>query len=332
MSEVLNRNLKLLHFLPREPHKTTAQLLSKKLEHAGFIISERSVQRDLNELAINFEITCDEGRPFYWYWLKDASVYDLPHMDKNIALSFYLSEQFSQKLMPPSIAHHLAPNFKHAKSVLDDKKQNSLKKWRDRIRVLSRTQPLLSPKISENTIEVVYQALLEGKKFSVTYTPRHSDKIKQYEVSPLGIVLRDQLVYLVATLWRYEKPIQLLLNRMSDAKALEQPIIDNDFNLDDYIAEGHFEYLASEGDISLHLNISKFSLMAFEETPLSKDQTIKPLDDGHYLVIASVKDTHQLRWWLMGFGDGIEVLKPLSLRNEMSNMAKSMVNVYKGKK
>ncbi len=331
MSEVLNRNLKLLHFLPREPRKTTTQMLSKKLEEAGYIISERSVQRDLIELSVNFEITCDEdSRPYQWYWMKDAPVYDLPHMDKNTALSFYLSEQFSQPLMPPSITQHLAPNFKHAKAVLDDKKQNSLIKWRDRVRVLSRTQPLLSPKINANTIDVVYQALLEGKKFSVTYKPRRSKETKPYDVNPLGIVIRDQLVYLVATLWDYDDPIQLLLNRMSGAKALEQPIIDIDFNLDDYISEGHFEYLESYEEISLHLIISEYSSVAFEETPLSNDQTIKPLDDGHYLVTASVKDTHQLRWWLMGFGDGIVVVKPLSLRKEIITMAQKMLARYTG--
>jgi len=334
MSEVLNRNLKLLQLIPRHPRKKSPQLLKEELLAAGFDIAERSIQRNLIDLSEKngFPITSDtRNKPYGWSWMKDAPNYDLPSMDKNTALSFYLSEQFLHKIIPPSVTHHLEPNFKQAKAVLDDKNQNNLIKWREKVRVLSRTQPLQSPIIDNNTLEVAYQALLEGKQFSVIYKPR-LQKPKEYIVNPLGIVVRDQLIYLVAMLWDYSDPIQLLLNRMDEAKILDNPITATSFDLDNYIAEGHFEYLESDNKLSIQLSISQYSSVAFDETPLSNDQTLESIEDNRYLVTATVKDTQQLRWWLMGFGDGIEVLKPHSLRTEMINMAKSMLEIYKGQK
>jgi predicted DNA-binding transcriptional regulator YafY len=46
------------------------------------------------------------------------------------------------------------------------------------------------------------------------------------------------------------------------------------------------------------------------ETPLSEDQIIEKLDVQHVLVTATVRDTAQLEWWLLGFGSLAQVLEP----------------------
>ena len=43
---------------------------------------------------------------------------------------------------------------------------------------------------------------------------------------------------------------------------------------------------------------------------------------------ATVADTAQLRWWLMGFGGGVEVIKPVSLRQEFIDMTQSLHGIY----
>jgi predicted DNA-binding transcriptional regulator YafY len=46
------------------------------------------------------------------------------------------------------------------------------------------------------------------------------------------------------------------------------------------------------------------------------------------LVEATVQDTQQLRWWLLGFGDQVEVVEPGELRNEFLQVAKGMIGLY----
>lgn len=46
--------------------------------------------------------------------------------------------------------------------------------------------------------------------------------------------------------------------------------------------------------------------------------------DGRALVRATVADTTQLRWWLLGFGEKVEVLKPKRLREEFRAVSRKL--------
>jgi predicted DNA-binding transcriptional regulator YafY len=52
------------------------------------------------------------------------------------------------------------------------------------------------------------------------------------------------------------------------------------------------------------------------------------LDNGQSLFRATVRDTGQLRWWLLGFADQIEVLKPEALREEFRVKTGNMAEKY----
>ncbi len=66
-----------------------------------------------------------------------------------------------------------------------------------------------------------------------------------------------------------------------------------------------------------------------QETRLSEDQKIEDLGDHEWVrVTASVLNTQQLRWWLLGFGAYVQVLEPLELREEFSHVSEEMARLY----
>lgn len=65
------------------------------------------------------------------------------------------------------------------------------------------------------------------------------------------------------------------------------------------------------------------------ERPLSKKQRLLRKADGHVLVEATVRDTQELRWWLLGFGEGVEVLAPAHLRKEFTERVAAMNRLYR---
>lgn len=65
------------------------------------------------------------------------------------------------------------------------------------------------------------------------------------------------------------------------------------------------------------------------ETPLSEDQEIKEQDDAVNLT-ATVADSWQLRWWILSQGDGIEVVAPEELREEIALSLKRAAGQYCG--
>ena len=58
------------------------------------------------------------------------------------------------------------------------------------------------------------------------------------------------------------------------------------------------------------------------------DQTARTLDDGRVEVMATVIDTKQLRWWLTGFSDALEVVEPIGLRKVMAEQARAVAIMY----
>lgn len=54
-----------------------------------------------------------------------------------------------------------------------------------------------------------------------------------------------------------------------------------------------------------------------EETPISVTQTLTVQKNGVADLVATLPVTEQFKWWLLGFGDRVEVLAPAALRKEI---------------
>ncbi len=121
--------------------------------------------------------------------------------------------------------------------------------------------------------------------------------------------MRNGLLYLVCTFSGYQDVRQLLLHRMQQAEVANEPCaVPDGFDLDGYIRDQGFDLARGRPDIHLRFRFRCVPANALYETPLSADQVITPLADKQWVeVSASVADTDQLRWWLLGFGNQVEV-------------------------
>ena len=61
---------------------------------------------------------------------------------------------------------------------------------------------------------------------------------------------------------------------------------------------------------------------------MSKDQKYKEEKNGKIRISGAVADTEQLRWWILGFGENVEVIKPKALRDEVKARVKSLSAIY----
>ena len=63
------------------------------------------------------------------------------------------------------------------------------------------------------------------------------------------------------------------------------------------------------------------------ETPIAEDQKIIEKVDCWQLQ-ATIGNSYQLRWWLRGYGERVEVLSPKSLRKEFAESAIATAKRY----
>lgn len=331
--DTLRRQWQLLRLLPRCPRKTTAGELQQRLAGEGFRTVKRSVERDLHALSGIFPIVLDDReKPFGWSWDRNAPILDVPSLTATQALTFALVQRFLAPLMPASLLREIDPYFKVATTQLAAMpKERGLPSWIDKVRVVPPTQPLLPPRINPKIQTTVYEALLDNRQMQVAYHKRGASAPVEYTVHPLGLVQRGAVTYLVCTLFRYEDVLLLALHRILSAVLLdEQAKYPPGFRLDDYLATGALNF----GDgkrIRLEALFDEVAAEHLYETPLSEDQKIVPAGDGQARVTATIPETPQLYWWLLAFGDQVEVIRPKSLRTEIANTARAMARRYRNR-
>ena len=319
----------MLHQLPRFPRRiSTAEILTR-LEAAGFEATVRTIQRDLVKLSASLPLVADSSKPQGWSWAADAPQLDLPMLEPQAALVLHLAERYLGDLLPKSTLDYLAPWFRTAAGVLDNH-SNGLSAWRRKVRVLATGLPQLPPAIDPEVQSVVTQALLTHRRLEVVYCARDATELRQYQVNPLGLVVRDQVIYLVCTLREYDDIKQLVLGRIRTADLTDLPVKEiNGFDLDEYIAQGNFGFLVQgEQKVNLILHVEKAYATTLIERPLDPNQQVISSGDDHVQLIAQVHNTQELRRWIMGFGVHAQVLGPTSLREEMRLLANKLHETY----
>jgi predicted DNA-binding transcriptional regulator YafY len=329
MPDTTLRQITMLSLVPRRTPGITTEALRSALAARDFDVNLRTIQRDLVKLSAPFPLVSNEDDPPRWYWAPHAETVTLPGHDPLSALSWQLIEQYLQPLLPRSLSTEIEPHFNAARGFLEATSAGNFRRWTQRVRILPRSMQLESPEIPRDVLDAVYQALLEKRQVEVDYTNRSSEEPRRLTLHPLALVVRDSVHYLLATVWDFTDIRQLVLHRMSSARLLAQDANEpRDFNLEDYIREGGFDYSSGE-KIKLVARFGPYAGKGLLESPLTPDQQNKTLEDGRIEIQATVNDSEQLRWWLMGFGSSVEVIAPRHLREEMLKDAEALVQMYK---
>ena len=324
----LTRLLIVLRMVPRRGRISTTDILSRLKSEYDIEIDLRTVQRDLVDLSRSYPLVNDEKRPAGWSWSKDAQSFDLPIMDPLAALTFRLVRDSMTPMLPRAALAALDGYFRTADDRLKKLPDPRLSHWPNKVRVVSRSLTLEAPEVDEAVLDSLYEALQREIFFELEYRTR-TGKGKKYIANPLGLVFVDNLIYLVATLNDHDDPVQLLAHRMKSIKLLpDKPVIvPKGFKLQGYIDSGEFGYPLG-GTIQLKALFDKGAVPYLYETKLAPDQKLTERPEGKVLLEATVCDDVQLRWWLKGFGDRVEVIEPIALRNEFVELTTKMAEKY----
>lgn len=333
----------MLRLIPRAPQGITARELRQKLSEIDplYDVHRRTIERNLWQLSSVFQtLGCEERQPggARWYWEKDT-VMDVPRLDAKTALMFRLAEAHLTPILPRVTVDELRPHFLLAEKTLREIGEYTYSRWPDKVKVIQNSIRLRQPEINPEVLSVVHDALFEDRRFQSEYRVRSGER-RDYEINPRGMVFRDGIVYAVCTLGEEMVIRHLPLHRMLSVQLLEKPVLPlPGFRLDEYV-KTYFDYplralQANAGirdsipdTLPLRIAMNPMRAVHLKEAPLADDQLHNTLPDGRVVFLATVANTERLRWWLLSYGDGVEVLEPPALREEIRAMAERMLGLY----
>ena len=323
-TETLYRQWLILQQIPRAPRRITAREIAERLRDEGQVATKRTVERDLIALSAIFPLEADErSRPYGWSFDRESPGFSLPGMSPLQAIVLRLAKSHLGRLLPAHLAEALQPYFRQADQVLSavDTKTHRFD-WDHHVAVVEPTQPLLAPIIDTDVLVAMHLALDQARQLRIDYDSRSQQKTLTHTVNPLGLVYRGPIGYLIVTIDPYADPRQLALHRVRTAEVLDTPARSpQSFDLQAYARSGALGFL-DEGPIALVLRMQRPAAQHLYETPLSTDQCIE--DDGpdHVRISATVNLTSQLRWWILGFGEQVEVIRPTTVRKAIAAVSR----------
>lgn len=315
MSDLVLRHLEMLKLIPRSAPGISTTELERALTAQGFKISLRSIQRDLDKLSSVFPLTCDqEGTANMWYFaFREGQQILIPGMDHRAALMLKLAESHLKPLIPQPLKSFLAPFFPEANKILGQH-PSQLKNWLDKTRAISQGLQQATPIVDEQVWDAISEAILSEQQCEVCYFSHSQGEAKTYRISPLGIVIRGPVSYLLAVYEGYSDIRQMALHRFQSARLVcSSAQIPKSFDIDEYIGEGHFGVLFDDSPVKLELEVQSNVVKLLREVPLATDQAISQKSD-RFNVCCTLPESWDLYKWLLSQGAGIKVLAPEHIR------------------
>ncbi|WP_350007654.1 WYL domain-containing protein [Phocaeicola dorei] len=179
----------------------------------------------------------------------------------------------------------------------------------------------------------IFEAIVAKKVIEINYHPFGKD-VRTVVVSPYHLKQYNNRWFLVAKRKDFDKMSNYAIDRIEGIKETTRTFepLDNDFDFEEFfsdvvgvsVVEG-----APVENVILHVTDQAWNYITTK--PLHESQSVlnSKQADGKWEVRLKVQDNYELRSLLRSFGDSVEVMAPVTLRQEMKEMAQRVFQMYK---
>ncbi len=325
------RNISMVDSLPIYPQRglTTSEIHQVLLDEK-YVISRRTVQRDLEKLAEWAALDYEEDEQGFRRWFRDINKSDaMEVVPASEAFLLVLSEKLLRKTVPESMSKNLQVWLNKAEAKLSGK--HLLSNWKSKINVVSDSYPIINDKhhIEEQYRKIIYDCVLKEEQIEVLYQSENSKSAKEYTLNPLGLIIRDQSHYLVATKEATpESPRLFLFHRISFAqstyKDMRKPMT---FTLAEYFAKNPTGWLLEDKTEQVTLKVKGYALDVLTHNKLATDQVLEKYDETWWRVSFNNYATYDLVSWILKFGGDVICESPVSVKKlVIKQLTESMKN------
>lgn len=313
------RLLELVRRVQARPHQTARELARS----CG--VTERTFYRDLLELSA-MGIHVEVGPVRGGYVLASRSF--LPPL--NLTAEELLAVQVA--LENPVLAG--TPWARPAASALDKILAGTGRSMADALPAAAHVQlhprPLAEDTRQREILAVLQQGLAERRSLLLTYDSASDppDVPRERAVDPLRIFFHSRSWYLAAFCHHFGEARLFKVKRIRDAALTDRRYqIPRDFDFEAWLA-GAWRLFRGEPPVTVRARFAPGVAHLIRETRYHPTQQVTDEPDGGALFTATVSGWREIGWWLLGFGDQVEVLEPPELRAELGRVGRWLAGRY----
>jgi proteasome accessory factor B len=284
-------------------------------------ISRRTLFRDLRELsAIGVPYHYDPRTGGY----KVEPHYFMPAVDLT------LQEALSLLLLVHKGRNHLPVPFKNAVILAGIKVENNLpapiRKYCDSaLRNISVRPSPYSPTDSlDRFFSILQQAVTRKTQVQLKYDSLADGGLIELTLCPYHLFYNNRAWYVVGLSSLHKEVRMFKLNRIQNIDVLDKGFVDaGQFDLCDYL--GNAWSMIPEGRLySVKLRFSPKVARNVAEVQWHRSQKTSFEPDGSLRAEFVVDGLNEIYWWILGYGDQVEVLAPAALRKKIFQTAQNM--------
>ena len=176
--------------------------------------------------------------------------------------------------------------------------------------------------------ETLYEAIRERRKVNMGYNAFSSGRREQHRLSPYAVLFRKHAWYVIGHTERLNQILTFRINRIHTLFiSLTSYTIPADFSVQKYMEKSWDFRLGPETDIVIEFAPRIAPLI--REVQWHSTQQIHENTDGGLRFEATVAGWQEVGWWVLGWGDEAEVIKPKELREWVAETVEKMIEVYR---
>jgi len=291
-----------------------------------FALSRRTIFRDLKELQTI-------GVPYHYDAKTGGYTMDpeffLPPIDLN------LQEALSLLLLVHKARNQIQLPFKNSALLAALKIENNLpakirQYCNTTLRNISTRAGAQAPtNLLDKTFVQLQKAVVQKRKVSIRYGSLFEGKIIEVTLSPYHLLYNQRAWYVLGFSILHKSVRTFKFNRIKELKILDKCFVDGE-NFDLYEYLGRAWSMIPEGRI-YNIKLRFLPKVANNVTEVQWHSTQKATrnTDGSATMEFRVDGLGEIIWWILGYGDQVQVLAPKILRNKVVEMAKNMVKLNK---
>ena len=290
-----------------------------------FGVNERTAQRmiaALGDVFPSLSVKTHEDRRRWWK-LQDTSLLGMQGIYEHELVALEMSIRRARREGVPHEAEALEAVRDRLVATLPSSKARSAEVDADAVLeargYACRPGPRVNP--SPKVASVIAAALKGPYRVTVWYQGARDPAPRERLVEPYGVVLGIRRYLIARDVAKDERLRQFRFDRIKDAAiTLDWFAKDPDFDLEAYAAQsfGSYHHDAEYGRVVWRFRPDVAANA--REFVFHPDQTLEDLEDGSLRVTFEASGWAEMAWHLIKWGDSVEVLEPVPLRDLIASV------------